>query len=149
MDLNRLTEKAQQAVMAAKNVAVRMNHQQIDVEHLLLALLDQENGWVPAILSKADISPDALKIRVQQDLERLPRVSGQGGAPDQFYVSGRFNALTTRAEDEAKKFKDEFVSVEHLLLAMTDDGGAAGRLLKEFGVTRQRLMSALQQVRGR
>jgi ATP-dependent Clp protease ATP-binding subunit ClpB len=149
MDLNRLTEKAQQAVLAAKNIAVRMNHQQIDVEHLLLALLDQEQGLVPAILSKADISPEALTVRVQQELERLPRVSGQGGGPDQFYVSGRFNTLMTRAEDEAKKFKDEFVSVEHLLLAMTDDGGAAGRILKEFGVTRQRLMTALQQVRGR
>jgi ATP-dependent Clp protease ATP-binding subunit ClpB len=149
MDLNRLTEKAQQAVIAAKNLAVRMNHQQIDVEHLLLALVDQEQGLVPAILNKADISPEALKIRIQQELERLPRVSGQGGAPDQFYVSGRFNALMTRAEDEARRFKDEYVSVEHLLLAMTDDGGAAGRILKEFGVTRQRLMSALQQVRGR
>jgi ATP-dependent Clp protease ATP-binding subunit ClpB len=148
MDLNRLTEKAQQAVMAAKNIAVRMNHQQIDVEHLLLALLDQEQGLVPAILSKADISPEAMKIRVQQELERLPRVSGQGGAPDQFYVTGRLNALFTRAEDEAKRLKDEYISVEHLLLAMTEDGGAAGRLLKEFGVTRQRLMSALQQVRG-
>src|SRR4051812_20394065 len=149
MDLNRFTEKAQQAVLAAKNIAVRMSHQQIDVEHLLLALLDQEQGLVPAILTKADISPDALKIRVQQELERLPRVSGQGGAPDQFYLTGRLNALVTRAEDEAKRFKDEYVSVEHLLLAMTDDGGTAGRILKEFGITRQRLMSALQQVRGR
>jgi ATP-dependent Clp protease ATP-binding subunit ClpB len=149
MDLNRLTEKAQQAVMASQSTAVRMNHQQIDVDHLLLALLDQEQGLVPAILAKADISPDALKIRVQQELERLPRVSGQSGSPDQFYVSGRFNALMTRAEDEAKKFKDDYVSVEHLLLAMTDDGGPASKLLKGFGVTRARLMTALQQVRGR
>jgi len=149
MDLNRLTEKAQQAVLAAKNFAVRMNNQQIDVEHLLLALLDQDQGLVPAILAKADVSVDGLKIRVQQELERLPRVSGQSGSPDQFYVSGRFNSLMTRAEDEAKKFKDEYVSVEHLFLAMIDDGGAAGRLLKEFGVTRQRVMSALQQIRGR
>src|SRR5689334_5298040 len=148
MDLNRFTEKAQQAVLAAKNIAVRMNHQQIEVEHLLLALLDQEQGLVPAILNKADISPEAMKIRVQQELERLPRVTGQGGAPDQFYVSGRLNALFTRAEDEAKRLKDEYISVEHLLLAMIDDGGLAGRILKEFGVTRQRLMSALQSVRG-
>src|SRR5690242_2497139 len=148
MDLNRFTEKAQQAVLAAKNTAVRMNHQQIEVEHLLLALLDQEQGLVPAILNKADISPEAMKIRVQQELERLPRVTGQGGAPDQFYVSGRLNALFTRAEDEAKRLKDEYISVEHLLLAMIDDGGLAGRILKEFGVTRQRLMSALQSIRG-
>src|SRR5947209_5154416 len=149
MDPNRLTEKAQEALRSAQSTAVRMGHQQIDVEHLLSALLDQEQGLVPAVLNKADVSPEALKVRVQQELERLPRISGQGGAPDQFYVSGRFNALMTRAEDEAKRFKDEYVSVEHLLLAMTDDGGPAGRMLKEFGVTRQRLLSALQQVRGR
>src|SRR3954470_8727844 len=107
MDLNRLTEKAQQAVLAAKNIAVRMNHQQIDVEHLLLALLDQEQGLVPAILNKADVSPDALKIRVQRELERVPRVSGASGAPDQFYLSGRLNKLMTQAEDEAKRLKDE------------------------------------------
>src|SRR5947209_6958925 len=148
MDPNRLTEKAQEALRNAQSTAVRMGHQQIDVEHLLLALLDQEQGLVPAILNKADVSPEALKIRVQRELERLPRVSGQGGAPDQFYISGRLNKVLTQAEDEAKRLKDEYVSVEHLLLAMTDDGGAAGRILKEFGVTRQRLLSALQQVRG-
>jgi ATP-dependent Clp protease ATP-binding subunit ClpB len=149
MDLNRLTEKAQQAMLEAKNIAVRMNHQQIEVEHLLLALLDQEQGLVPAILTKADVSPEALKIRVPQELERQPRVSGTSGSPDQFYVSGRLNTLMTRAEDAAKQFKDDYVSVEHLLLAMMEDGGAAGRILKEFGVTRQRLLGALQQVRGR
>src|SRR5207249_11031833 len=122
--------------------------QQIDVEHVLLALLDQERGLVPAILGKADVSADALKIRVQQELERQPKVSGAGGAPDQFYLSGRLNRLLVQAEDEAKKLKDEFVSVEHVLLAMLDDGGATGRLLKEFGVTRQRILAALQQVRG-
>src|SRR5438067_13363055 len=124
MDLNRFTEKAQQAVLAAKNIAVRMSHQQIDVEHLLLALLDQEQGLVPAILTKADISPEALKIRLQRELERLPRVSGPSGAPDQFYLSGRLNRLLTQAEDEAKRLKDEYLSIEHLLLAMSDDGGA-------------------------
>ncbi len=148
MDPNKLTEKAQAALRDAQGLAVRMGHQQIDVEHVLLALLDQEQGLVPAVLSKADISPEALKIRVQQELERLPRVSTPSGPPDQFYVTGRLNRLLTQAEDEAKRLKDEYVSVEHLLLAMTDDGGMAGRLLKEFGLTRQRLLSALQQVRG-
>src|SRR4051794_21448323 len=149
MDMNRLTEKAQDALRGAQGIAVRMGHQQIDVEHMLLSLLDQEQGLVPAILTKADISPEALKIRAQRELERLPRVSGSSGAPDQFYLSGRLNRLLTQAEDEAKRLKDESLSVEHLLLALTDDGGATGRILKEFGVTRQRLLAALQQVRGR
>src|SRR5947209_5055885 len=121
MDPNRLTEKAQEALRSAQSTAVRMGHQQIDVEHLLLALLDQEQGLVPAILEKADVSPDAMKIRVQQELERQPRVSGQGGSPDQFYVSGRFDALMTRAEDEAKQFKDEYVSVVQVLSRRTTE----------------------------
>jgi ATP-dependent Clp protease ATP-binding subunit ClpB len=148
MDMNRFTEKAQEALAAAQRLAVRFSHQQLDVEHLLLALLDQDQGLAPAILSKADVSVDALKLRVQRELERLPRVSGPSGSPDQVYVSGRLNRLLAQAEDEAKRLKDDYVSVEHLLLAMTDDGGAAGRILKEFGITRDRLMRSLQEVRG-
>jgi ATP-dependent Clp protease ATP-binding subunit ClpB len=144
MDLNRFTEKAQQAFQSAQRLAMRFGHQQLDVEHLLLALLDQEQGLVPAILGKADISVEALKIKLQREIERQPKVS----EVDQIYLSGRINQLVTQAEDEAKRLKDDFVSVEHLLLAMTADGGTVGRLFKEFGVTRERLMSALQQVRG-
>lgn len=144
MDLNRFTEKAQQAFQSAQRLAMRFGHQQLDVEHLLLALLDQEQGLVPAILGKADISVEALKIKLQREIERQPKVS----EVDQVYLSGRINQLVTQAEDEAKRLKDDFVSVEHLLLAMTADGGTVGRLFKEFGVTRERLMSALQQVRG-
>jgi ATP-dependent Clp protease ATP-binding subunit ClpB len=148
MDINRFTEKAQEALQNAQKRAVRAGHQQVDVEHLLAALLEDEQGLVPAILRKADVNLDGLKRRVEEELERLPRVSGPSGGPDQFYVTGRLSRLLTQAEDELKQFKDEFVSVEHLLLAMTDDGGAAGRLLKEFGIRRDRLMKALQEVRG-
>jgi ATP-dependent Clp protease ATP-binding subunit ClpB len=144
MDLNQYTEKAQQAFQAAQRLAMKFGHQQLDVEHLLLALLDQEQGLAPAILAKADISADAMKIKLQRELERQPKVS----QVDQVYLSGRINKLAAQAEDEAKRLKDEFVSVEHLLLAMTNDTGPAGKLLKEFGVTRERLMAALQHVRG-
>jgi ATP-dependent Clp protease ATP-binding subunit ClpB len=148
MDISRFTEKAQEALQNAQKRAVRAGHQQVDVEHLLAALLEDEQGLVPAILRKADVNLDGLRRKVEDELERLPRVSGPSGGPDQFYVTGRLNRLLTQAEDELKQFKDEFVSVEHLLLAMTDDGGAAGRILKEFGVRRDRLMKALQEVRG-
>lgn len=144
MDLNRFTEKAQQGIQAAQRLAMKFGHQQLDLEHLLLALLDQEQGLVPAILSKADVSADGLKIKLQRELERQPKVS----EVDQVYLSGRLNKLVAQAEEEAKRLNDEFVSVEHLLLGMTNDSGAVGKLLKEFGVTRDRLMSALQQVRG-
>jgi ATP-dependent Clp protease ATP-binding subunit ClpB len=148
MDLNKFTEKAQQAIVGAQKLAATLNHQQIDVEHVLMALFDQEKGLAPAILQKAGLSVDALTIKLQRELEKLPRVTGPSGAPEQMYVTGRFNKLIANAENEAKKLKDEYVSVEHLLLAMTDDTGAAGKTLKEFGVTRERLMSALRDVRG-
>src|SRR5947207_3257478 len=148
MDLNKFTEKAQQALAGSQKLAARLNHQQIDVEHVLLSLLDQDRGLAPAILQKAGVSVDALTIKLQRELEKLPKVTGPSGAPEQMYVTGRFNKFVANAEDEAKKLKDEYVSVEHLLLAATEDTGTAGRTLKEFGVTRDRLLKALQEVRG-
>ena len=148
MDFNRLTEKAQDAVRAAQSIAVRYGNQQVDVEHLLAALLEQENGLAPAILIKAGINAEGLHRGLIQEIERLPKVSGPAGGSDQVYVTGRLNRLLTQAEDEARRLKDEFISIEHLLLALTGDGGAAGRLFKEFGITRERLMQALQEVRG-
>ena len=103
MDLNRFTEKAQQALAGAQKIAARMNHQQIEVEHVLLSLLDQEKGLTPAILEKAGVSVDALTIKAQRELEKLPRVTGPHGAPDQIYVSGRFNKLVAHAEEHRKK----------------------------------------------
>jgi ATP-dependent Clp protease ATP-binding subunit ClpB len=136
MDFNRMTEKVQQALQASQSKAVRLSHQQIDVEHLFSALLEQENGLAASVLIRAGVQAENLHRRLTQELDRLPKVAGPGGAPDQIYVTGRLNRLLTAAEDE------------HLLLAMTEDGGATGRLLKEFGVTRERLSSALQEVRG-
>jgi ATP-dependent Clp protease ATP-binding subunit ClpB len=149
MDINRFTEKVQQALSAAQTKAVRYGHQQIDVEHVLAALLEQERGLATAIFTKADVDADSLKRRVEQELERLPKVSSPSGAPaDQIYVTGRLNQLLAKAEDEAKKLHDEFISVEHLLLAMTDDTGVTGRIFRELGITRERLMRTLQEVRG-
>ena len=148
MDINRFTESVQQALGAAQSKAARYGNQQVDVEHLLASLLEQERGLAVSILNKAEINADALKQRVEQELQRLPKVSGPAGAPDQIYITGRLNRLLAQAEDEAKKLKDDYVSVEHLLLAMTDDMGATGRIFHELGVTRERLMQALQEVRG-
>jgi ATP-dependent Clp protease ATP-binding subunit ClpB len=143
MDINRFTEKAQEALQDAQRLAARGGQQHVDVEHLLAALLAQEPGLASSILRKTNVNLDGLKRRVQQELERLPRVSGGGES-----ISSRLNRLLMQAEDEAKQFKDEYVSVEHLLLALIADTGTTGRLLKEFGVSRDRLMTALQEVRG-
>jgi ATP-dependent Clp protease ATP-binding subunit ClpB len=148
MDFNRFTEKLQEAVRTAQSLAVQHGNQQVDVEHLLLTLLDQEGGLAPSILNKADIRVDALRDRLQKEIDRLPKVSGSATSPDQVYVTARITKLVTQAEDEAKRLKDEYTSVEHVLLAATEDAGAAGKLFREFGITRERLMRALQEVRG-
>ncbi len=149
MDINRFTEKMQEAIRAAQSMATRLNHQQLDAEHVLAALLEQEGGLAGAILGKTGIATDLVLQRVEQELGRLPKVTGAGGGPaDQVYVTGRLNRLFAQAEDEAKRLKDEYVSVEHFLLALTDDKGAAGRILAQMGVTRERLTQALREVRG-
>src|SRR5690242_10959266 len=148
MDFNRLTEKSQDAVRQAQSLAVRHSNQQVDVEHLLLALLEQEGGLVPSILLRAGVSLEPLHRRVQQEIEKFPKVTSGGAPADQIYVTNRLSRLFTEAEDEAKRLKDDYVSVEHLLLAISGDSGASGKILKDFGVTRDRLMKALSEVRG-
>src|SRR5258706_36480 len=149
MDINRLTEKAQEALRAAQSEATRQGHQQIDVEHLLLALLEQEGGLTKSILEKSNVDPDLVSQRVQAELARIPKVSSSTGGGGDTYISGRLNRLLVKAEDEAKHLKDEYISVEHLLLAMVEDkSGAAGRILNELGATGEKLMQALRQVRG-
>jgi ATP-dependent Clp protease ATP-binding subunit ClpB len=148
MDINRFTEKLQEALRTAQSKAVRNGNQQIDVEHLIAALLEQEGGLAPSILNKADINTTALDRRIEQEIDKLPKVAGPSGGPDQVYIATRLQQLLARAEDEARRLKDEYVSVEHALLAATEDPGATGRILKEFGLTRDRLMKALQEVRG-
>ncbi|MGE5551378.1 MAG: ATP-dependent chaperone ClpB [Bacteroidota bacterium] len=148
MDINRMTQKVQEALAAAQSTAARNNNQQVDLEHLLLALLEQEGGLAGSILAKAEIDAARLARRLKEEVDRLPRVSGPSGAPDQIYITGRLNKLLAEAEEEARKLKDEYLSVEHLLLAMTGDSGTAGRLLKEAGLTRERLARALKEIRG-
>src|SRR5258707_11030102 len=122
MDINRFTQKAHEAIASAQTKAVRYGHQQIDVEHVLAALLEQEGGLATSILTRTQIDIAVLQQRVEQELDRLPKVTGPSSGPDQVYVTGRLNQLLTKADDEAKKLKDEYISIEHLLLAMTDDG---------------------------
>jgi ATP-dependent Clp protease ATP-binding subunit ClpB len=148
MDFNRFTEKVQEAISAAQAKAVRYSHHQIDVEHLLAALLEQQGGLATSILRKAQIDVAALRDRIEQELDRMPKVYGPSASLGQSLTGRLHRLLVSQAEDEAKKFKDEYVSVEHLLLAMTEDTGPAGRTLREFGLTRERLMQALSEVRG-
>src|SRR5256885_11058620 len=111
MNPDRLTEKSQEALQSAQRLATKMQHQQMDVEHLLMALLDQERGLATSILNKADIPVDALKVRLHRELEKLPRVTGGGDVT----ITSRLNRILGQAEDEAKRLKDDYVSGGHSL----------------------------------
>ncbi|MGH4007964.1 MAG: ATP-dependent chaperone ClpB [Pseudonocardiaceae bacterium] len=150
MDMNRLTQKSQEAVQQAQAIALRYGHTEVDGEHLLLALLDQPEGLVPRLLRQFDTDIDALRAAVDSDLQRRPKVTGPGATPGQVFVTQRLARVLDAAEQDAKRLKDEYVSVEHLLLALADEGtsSAAGRRLAEFGVTREAFLSALTKIRG-
>ncbi|MEU7916124.1 ATP-dependent chaperone ClpB [Microbispora bryophytorum] len=150
VDLNRLTQKSQEALHDAQTAAIRFGHTEVDGEHLLLALVRQPDGLVPRLLSAAGADPDKLRLELEHELERRPRVTGPGAAPGQVYVTQRLSRLLDAAEREAGRLKDEYVSVEHLLMALLDEGvdSAAGRLLKGHGLTRERFLQVLTQARG-
>ncbi|MGE0641923.1 MAG: ATP-dependent chaperone ClpB [Thermoanaerobaculia bacterium] len=150
MDLNRLTQKSQEALAAAQKLAVERGQQEVDVEHLLAALLAQPEGLAPRLLARLDVPVAELAGAVDQELARRPAVSGGGAEMGKFYVAQRLQKAIAAAIDEAKRLKDDYVSVEHLLLALVDEQppGAAAKTLKTFGVTRDRLLQALTAVRG-
>jgi len=146
MRFDKFTLKAQEALQAAQAIAETNQQQQVEPEHLLSALLDQEEGIVGPLLSKLEVSPQALAGVVREEIGRLPAVHGAG----QSYVSPALKAALDLAFTEASRLKDEFVSTEHLLLAMADPQakGRTAELLRARGVTRDRLLAALTAVRG-
>ncbi|MBM4269834.1 MAG: ATP-dependent chaperone ClpB [Deltaproteobacteria bacterium] len=148
MDLQRLTEKSQEALRSAQAVASRRGHQGVDVEHVLAALLDDEAGLTRRILERAQISPATVRTAVERALEKIPQVSGSGHNPEQVYLTQRLARILDKAEAEAKGLKDDYVSVEHLLLAMLGADGAAAEAFRAAGLDRAKLLAALQGVRG-
>ena len=150
MDIGNLTEKSREALHEAQNIATRMGHTEVDGEHLLLALIDQPEGLVPRLLDQAGTDVDALRADVESDLARRPRVSGPGAQPGQVMITKRLAGVLEAAEREAKRLKDSYVSVEHLVMALAEEGtgSAAGRILARHGVTRESFLAALTTVRG-
>ena len=135
VDLNQLTQKSQEALHDAQTKALRFGHTEIDGEHLLLALIDQPEGLIPRLMLAADADPNRLREELEAELNRRPRVSGPGAEPGQVYVTQRLSRLLEAAKREADRLKDEYVSVEHLLIALIEEGNetAAGRLLHAAG----------------
>jgi ATP-dependent Clp protease ATP-binding subunit ClpB len=150
MDMNRLTQKSQEALHDAQTKALRFGHVEVDGEHLLLALLDQADGLVAPLLARAGAEPDRLREDLEAELGRRPRVSGPGVTPGQVHISQRLSRLLETADREAHRLKDEYVSVEHLVVALVAEGSgsAAGRLLHDQGLTRDTFLAALTDVRG-
>jgi ATP-dependent Clp protease ATP-binding subunit ClpB len=148
--MNKLTQKSQQALHDAQTKALRFGHTEVDGEHLLLALLDQPEGLVPRLLAATGVDVEALRADVEHELGRRPKVSGPGAQPGQVFITQRLARILDSAEREAGRLKDEYVSVEHLLLALLDEGTstAAGRVLAAHGLTRERFLSELTSVRG-
>jgi ATP-dependent Clp protease ATP-binding subunit ClpB len=150
MDPNRLTQKSQAALSEAQALATSRGHQQIDTLHLLRALSAQDGGLVPEIIAKCGVDPKAYAQAVEGELSRLPSVSGPGAQPGQVYVTQAVSAALVRADETAKRMQDEFVSVEHIFLALLDESPSTGpgRVNHQFGLTRDKVLAALTQVRG-
>jgi ATP-dependent Clp protease ATP-binding subunit ClpB len=144
MDMNRMTIKLQEALQTASSHAARRNHQGIDIEHLLLAFVEQESGLASSLLEQAGLSMPSVRQAVEQALAKLPQVQGAGSSPGQLHVASRLSQVLTKAEDEQRALKDDYLSVEHVILAMVQEGG----VFKKLGLTKERLLGALQQVRG-
>ena len=145
MDTSKYTEKAQEAISVAQKLAEERNNTQLETEHLLLALVDQKDGVVPQILAKLGVDNTQVKRQLENELEKLAKASG----PTQVYLSPRLKQVLDAAEKESRNFKDEYISTEHMLIAVIDqDTGAAGRILKGYGITRDRVYQILASIRG-
>ena len=147
MNLNQFTQKSVEAVQAAQQMASARQNQQIEQEHLLLALLEQKEGLIPQLMQKAGVEPAALRQKLTAAVERLPQVSGSGAG--QMYLSRDLEQALNEAEKIAREMHDEYTSVEHLMLGLfekTDD--TLRSLFREAGLTKEKLMAALRQVRG-
>src|SRR5690348_16802073 len=137
MNINKFTEKAQEAVLAAQTLAEQLNHAQIEPEHLLLALVEQQDGIVPELLRKMNVDPKPFAATLRDELSRQPQAYG-GSAPS---LSPRLNRIANEAQAEAARLKDEFVSTEHLLIAISGESGKniSSRLLQQHQITKDRI----------
>jgi ATP-dependent Clp protease ATP-binding subunit ClpB len=149
MDTNNLTQMSRQALTDAQAAARRRNHNEVDTWHLLSALLGQENGIIPGLAEKLGVTAAAMQLAVDRELDKLPKVTGSVDT-SKVYVTQAVNDVLTRAEKEAKDLKDDFVSVEHLFLALIDVGrpDSLKKFFKGFGIDRAKVLAALKDVRG-
>ncbi|MCK4272230.1 type VI secretion system ATPase TssH, partial [bacterium] len=146
MRFEKLTIKAQEAVQAAQILAEEHGHQQLEPEHLLIALVRQADGVVGPIMRKLGVDPALVEERMEGQLNKFPRISGSG--LDQVYISSRLKQVLNVARQEAEQIRDEYVSVEHLLIALAHTEGPVGELLQGFGINKDTILKVLVDIRG-
>ena len=148
MTLQNFTQKSQEAIQEAQNLAIRNNHQQLEQIHLLAALLEQDGGLIPQLLKKMDVTVESLSAAAMAEVRKLPGVTGAREA-DKIYISNGLNQTLVAAQDTAQRMKDDFVSVEHLFLALLDTAeGSVRNLFRTYNITSDAAMKALQAIRG-
>jgi ATP-dependent Clp protease ATP-binding subunit ClpB len=149
LDINRLTEKSREAVLEAQNLATRLGNNDVDSEHLLLALVQQNDGLLPRLLRRINIDSEILAGKIESELSRRPKVSGPGADQIKPFMTQRLNRVLVKAEEESKNLRDDYISVEHIVLALIEEGtkGPAGHLLDDAGLSRDKFLKALQDVR--
>ncbi len=150
MDMNRMTEKSQQALVGAQELALRSGHQEVDAEHLALALVRQEGGLVPRLLDKAGVAPAAYDQALTEELGKRPSVSGPGADASRIGITNRVRQIIMHAQDAAGRMKDEFVSVEHLFCELANESASTGvgRVNRKLGLTSEKALAAMNAVRG-
>ena len=149
MDMNRYTQKSLEAIRDAQTIAAAHSNQQIEQAHLLLALLRQEGGLIPQLLKKMGVTVESLDAAANAAVERLPGVTGAGRDADQYYISRGMDALLAAADESAKSMRDDYISVEHLFLAMLDKADeTVAPLFRDYRITREDALKTLQSIRG-
>lgn len=150
MDIEKLTIKVQKSINEAHGIAVKYNHQQLDSIHLFMALISEDESLIPNIFSKMGINIKNLREETHRELEKMPKVLGEGARTSGVYPTRRFEEIFVKAEDISKRFKDSYISVEHLILSMMDleDKGAIGSILRRFGISKDGFLKTLMEVRG-
>lgn len=146
MNIDKFTEKAQEAISATQDIAVRMGHQHVDGEHIHFALVSQEDGLIPKLIGYMGQDVRMYAKDIEAELEKLPKVSGSGASG--IYATRRFNEVLIHAEDEAKRFKDEYTGVEHIFMALLKEKDTPSqKIFKRYGITLEKFMSGLRKVR--
>ncbi|MCI0502577.1 MAG: AAA family ATPase, partial [Fusobacteria bacterium] len=150
MDPNKLTQKSMEAIQLAETKALRYGQLEIEVEHLFLAMLEQEGGLLSRILTAMNVEVRALETEVEGLLSRIPKVSGPGREPGKIYISKAVDRVLVKSEDEAKRMKDEYVSVEHIFLSILDEvkNSSLGKVFKLYNISRDGFLKVLSGIRG-